>query len=138
MSIWLTILKRLLDENKIPSDENIGGKIRKLLYGSLTLNDSEIADNIMLHVFGKDFKPQDDKEHQAMIDDIAKHLESMGLANNEPHARATVSLIRNIRSRSSTFLCAPTMIGKTVVLKVMSPLGLTAATLNTSFILIGC
>ena len=51
MSLWLTILKRLLEEKLIPSEENLGEKIRRLLYGSLTAKDLDYADSILIHVF---------------------------------------------------------------------------------------
>ena len=56
MSLWLTILRTLLEEKLIPAEDNLGERIRMLLYGSLTTKDLDFADSILIHVFGRDFK----------------------------------------------------------------------------------
>ena len=121
MSLWLTILKRILEEKAVPGADNVGSKIRKLLYGSLSGRvDLDIADSILMHVFGRDFRDQEEEEEeeQQMRADIGTHLDSMGLANTESQSMRIISLLRNVRNRSSTILCAPTMTGKMILLKV--------------------
>ena len=50
--------------------------------------------------------------------EVGSHFDSMGLANTEAQSQRIISLVKNIRNRASTILCAPTMTGKTILLKV--------------------
>ena len=68
----------------------------------------------------RDFKDLvDDKFKDSQLNkDIGKHFDALGLANTASQSQRIVSLVRNIRNRASTILCAPTMTGKTLLMQI--------------------
>ena len=61
----------------------------------------------------------DNKLKGSQLDnEVKQHFDSMGIANTEAQSQRIVSLVKNIKNRASTILCAPTMTGKTILLKV--------------------
>lgn len=118
-------------------NQEIKHLIRHFLSGSLIENDQIVAEKILDHIWGDEStllmkrdsvstvgnKPTNSQSNvgglgEVSEDTIAKHLTNLQLSKKDVQVKKVQSLLYNIREGFSTILCAPTMTGKSVLLKV--------------------
>jgi hypothetical protein len=141
MALWIKIVIRLGKLHHVNPgvslNQEIKHLIRHFLSGSLIENDQIVAEKILDHIWGDEStllmkrdsvstvgnKPTNSQSNvgglgEVSEDTIAKHLTNLQLSKKDVQVKKVQSLLYNIREGFSTILCAPTMTGKSVLLKV--------------------
>ena len=129
MALWIKILQKLgslhHSNPNISLHRELKHLVKSFLYGSLIEKDQHVADKILDHTWGSENSLLMKKDSNSSsgqdgkLEDITpKIFENLKLSQNEVQIRNVNSLLYNIREGFSTILCAPTMTGKSIMLKV--------------------
>ena len=140
-ALWIKIVIRLGKLHHVNPgvslNQEIKHLIRRFLSGSLIEKDQIVSEKILDHIWGDEStllmkrdsvssmgsKPTNTKSNvgglgEVSEDTIAKHFSNLKLSQKEVQMKKVKSLLYNIREGFSTILCAPTMTGKSILLKV--------------------
>ena len=127
MALWIKILQKLgslhHSNPNISLHRELKYLVKHFLYGSLIEKDQHVADKILDHIWGSEtsllMKKDSNSAQDGKFEDITpKIFEKLKLSQNEVQIRNVNSLLYNLREGFSTILCAPTMTGKSIMLKV--------------------
>ena len=142
MALWIKIvvqLGKLHHANPgISLNKEIKHLIHRFLSGSLVEKDQIVAGKILDHIWGDESnmllkqnsgasigndrttqsKANVERTNEVSEETISKHFSDLKLSQKEVQIKKVKALLCNIREGFSTILCAPTMTGKSILLKV--------------------
>ena len=150
MALWIKIVIRLGKLHHANPGVSLNREIKQLiahfLNGSLVENDKMVSEKILDHIWGDEstlFMKHRESEvsstgdggkgakaktstggiGEASEETIAKHFSDLKLSEKDIQIKKVQNLLHNLREGFSTILCAPTMTGKSLLLKVSETQG---------------
>ena len=142
MALWIKIVQKLGRLHHANPGVSLNREIKQLiksfLSGSLKEKDQLIAEKILDHIWGDESTLLMKRDSASSVgagkggptpanvvgqgevseETITQHFSKLKLSQNDVQIRKVKSLLYNIREGFSTILCAPTMTGKSIMLKV--------------------